>query len=111
MRDIPYCVAHGSGAAAQAAAILSESKWIVEPLVARVNEDLCSGCGVCESVCSYDAVRIEEIAGKKLAKVTEGLCRGCGICGAACPVGAIKMPHYTKDQVVAQVKAVLEEVR
>ena len=111
LRDIPYCVAHGSGAAAQAAAILGESKWIVEPLVARVNEELCSGCGVCESVCSYDAVRIEEIAGKKLAKVTEGLCRGCGICGAACPVGAIKMPHYTKDQVVAQVKAVLEEVR
>ncbi|MDH5375264.1 MAG: CoB--CoM heterodisulfide reductase iron-sulfur subunit A family protein [Candidatus Bathyarchaeota archaeon] len=111
LKDIPFSVAHGSGAAAQAASILGKSKWVVEPLVARVNEDLCSGCGICESVCSYDAVRIEEIGGKNLAKVTEGLCRGCGICGGACPVGAITMPHYTSEQVVAQVRAVLEEVK
>lgn len=110
LKDIPYSVAHGSAAAAQAAAILSKSTWIIEPLVARVNEDVCSGCGICESVCSYDAVRIEEVNIKRLAKVTEGLCRGCGICSAACPVGAITMPHYTNKQVVAQVRAVLEEV-
>jgi heterodisulfide reductase subunit A len=111
LKDIPYCVAHGSGAAARAATILNKSKWLVEPLVANVNEDLCSGCGVCESVCGYDALRIEQNDTKKVANVTEGLCRGCGMCAAACPVGAITMPHYTSEQVVAQAKAVLEKVR
>ncbi|MCK4477124.1 CoB--CoM heterodisulfide reductase iron-sulfur subunit A family protein [Candidatus Bathyarchaeota archaeon] len=111
LKDIPYSVSQGSSAAAQAATILSKPTWIVEPLVARVNEDICSGCGVCESVCGYDAVRIEKIGEKELAKVTEGLCRGCGICSATCPSGAITMPLYTKAQVVAQVKTALEEVK
>jgi len=108
LKDIPYSVAQGSGAAAQAAAILSKSTWIIEPLVAIVNKDLCSGCGMCESVCSYDAVRIEKTEGKELAKVIEGLCRGCGTCSAACRVGAITMPLYTDAQVLAQIKAGLE---
>ncbi|MDH5447628.1 MAG: CoB--CoM heterodisulfide reductase iron-sulfur subunit A family protein [Candidatus Bathyarchaeota archaeon] len=111
LKDIPYSVSQGSGAAAQAAAVLSKPTWIIEPVVARVNEDLCSGCGVCESVCGYDAVRIEKTDGKELAKVTEGLCRGCGICGATCPAGAITMPLYTEAQVIAQVRAVLEKVK
>ncbi len=44
LKDIPYSVAQGSAAAAQAATVLNKSSWIVEPLVAKVNEDLCSGC-------------------------------------------------------------------
>jgi len=111
LKDIPYSVSQGSAAAAQAASVLSKPTWIIEPLVARVNEELCSGCGICESVCGYKAVRIEKTDGKKLAKVTEGLCRGCGICGATCPTGAITMPLYTNEQVTAQVRAVLEETK
>ena len=111
LKDIPYSVSQGSGAAALAATVLSKLTWIIAPLVAKVNEDICSGCGVCESVCGYDAVKIEKINGKESAKVTEGLCRGCGICSAACPAGAITMPLYTKEQVIAQLRAVLEKVK
>ena len=111
LKDIPYSVSQGSGAAALAATVLSKPTWIIAPLVAKVNEDICSGCGVCESVCGYDAVRIEKINGKELAKVTEGLCRECGICSAACPAGAITMPLYTKEQVIAQLRTVLEKVK
>jgi heterodisulfide reductase subunit A len=72
-----------------------------------VNEDLCSGCRVCESVCGYHAINVEKMGDKELAKVAEGLCRGCGICSSACPMDAISMPNYTDTQVVAQVRAVL----
>ena len=108
LKDIPYSVAQGSGVAAQAAAVLSQKAWAVEPIVARVNEDACSGCKVCESVCSYHAINIENIKGKDLAKVTEGLCRGCGICASSCPVDAITMPNYTDEQIMAQIKAVMQ---
>jgi heterodisulfide reductase subunit A len=108
LKDIPYSVAQGSAAAAQAAAVLSKPSWTVEPIVARVNEDLCSGCRICESVCGYHAINVEKTGDEELAKVSEGLCRGCGICSSSCPMDAITMPYYTDEQVIAQVRAVLE---
>lgn len=106
LKDIPYSVSQGSAAAAQAAGVLSKQTWPVEPIVAQVNEDHCSGCRVCESVCGYHAVNLEKKGEKEVAKITEGLCRGCGICSSACPMDAISMPNYTDAQVVAQIKAV-----
>jgi heterodisulfide reductase subunit A len=109
LKDIPYSVAHGSAAAAQAASILSKETWAVEPLVAKVNEDLCSGCRICETACPYHAIAVEKVGDKELAKVTEGLCRSCGICSSACPMDAITMPDYSDTQIVAQVKAATEK--
>ncbi|MEM2119079.1 MAG: CoB--CoM heterodisulfide reductase iron-sulfur subunit A family protein [Candidatus Bathyarchaeia archaeon] len=108
LKDIPYSVAQGSAAAAQAAAVLGKQSWLVEPIVANVNEDSCSGCKICESVCAYHAINIEKIGDRQIAKVTEGLCRGCGLCASACPTDSIRMPHYTDTQITAQIKAVLE---
>ena len=108
LKDIPYSVAQGSAAAAQAATVLGKETWTVEPLVAKVNEDLCSGCRICESACGYHAINVEKVGDKQLAKVTEGLCRGCGICSSACPMDAIIMPNYSDKQIVAQVRAVTE---
>jgi heterodisulfide reductase subunit A len=107
LKDIPYSVAHGSAAAAQAASVLGKGTWIVEPLIAQVNEDLCSGCRICESACGFNAIRVEKFGDKTLAKVAEGLCRGCGVCSSACPMDAIKMPNYSDKQIVTQVQAVM----
>jgi heterodisulfide reductase subunit A len=109
LKDIPYSVAQGSAAAAQVAAVLNKPNWIVEPLVAKVNEETCSGCRVCESACAYHAINVEKVGDKQLAKVTEGLCRGCGICSSACPMDAITMPNYSDRQIAAQIGAVLQK--
>ena len=109
LKDIPYSVAQGSAAAAQAASVLSKDKWAVEPLVARINEDQCSGCKVCESACGHNAIKVETKGDKAVAKVDEGLCRGCGICSSACPMDAITMPNYSDCQIVAQIQAVMKK--
>jgi heterodisulfide reductase subunit A len=109
LKDIPYSVAQGSAAAAQVASILSKDSWSVEPIVAKVNQDLCSGCKVCESTCGYKAINVEKIGDKQVAKVAEGLCQGCGICSSACPMDAITMPNYSDKQIVAQIEAVMEK--
>jgi len=109
LKDIPYSVAQGSAAAAQAASVLGKGSWTVEPLVARVNEDLCSGCRVCESACSYRAINVEKVGDKSVAKINEGLCRGCGICSSACPMDAVIMPNYSDCQIVAQIQAVMKK--
>jgi heterodisulfide reductase subunit A len=109
LKDIPYSVAQGSAAAAQAASVLRKDSWLVEPLVAEVNADLCSGCKVCASACSYNAIRIEKVGDKETARIIEGLCRGCGICSSACPMDAIKMPNYSDRQITAQIGAVMQK--
>ena len=109
LKDIPYSVAQGSAAAAQVASVLSRDSWSIEPLIAQINEDLCSGCGVCESACSYRAISLQRKGDKSVAKVADGLCRGCGICSSACPMDAVKMPNYSDNQIVAQIQAVTEK--
>ncbi|RLF97549.1 MAG: disulfide reductase [Candidatus Wolframiiraptor sp.] len=109
-KDIPDSVAHASGAAAKVIELLSKGEFEIEPLKAIVNPDFCSGCGICESICPFDAIEMkaETVNGEKLvAEVIEVKCQGCGTCASACPTHAIKMQHYTNEQILAQVHAAL----
>jgi len=112
-KDIPDTVAQASGAAAKVIDLLSKGELELEPLRAVVDEDLCSGCRVCESLCPFSAIEVKK-EGKKgseklKAEVIEAMCQGCGLCSAACPTGAIKIQQYSKEQIVAQVDAALAE--
>src|SRR5690554_4535984 len=69
--------------------------------VIEINQDLCSRCYVCQSVCPYDAIKRDE-NGKVEIDIKE--CQVCGICYSACPVSAIKMKYYTYDELTDYVK-------
>ncbi len=51
----------------------------------EVDDDLCSGCGVCIAVCPYDANKLEKT--EEGLKSTVGVlkCKRCGTCVSACP--------------------------
>jgi heterodisulfide reductase subunit A len=108
-KDIPDTVAQASGAAAKVIDLLASGEIELEPLKAVVDEDLCSGCRLCEPVCPFLAIEVKsgttEGAERLRAKVVEAMCQGCGLCVSACPTKAIKMCHYTDAQVLAQVEA------
>jgi len=63
----------------------------LQPEIAEieVNKDLCSGCGVCVTVCPYDAARLEKSDEGLVAVIDDLKCKRCGLCTAACPAGAI----------------------
>jgi heterodisulfide reductase subunit A len=44
-----------------------------------------------------------------VATVVEAACAGCGACGAQCQFNAITMRHFTDEQLLNQVRAVLAE--
>jgi heterodisulfide reductase subunit A len=35
------------------------------------------------------------------------LCKGCGACAVTCPSKAIRLQHFTPDQILAQVEALV----
>ncbi len=104
-KDIPDVVAQAKGAAASALGPLSMGRVLVDPLSCVINEDLCAGCRICMSVCPYGALSHDEEKG--VSAVTDVLCKGCGTCAAACPAGAISMNHFTSEQMLAQVVALI----
>jgi len=106
---IEESISQACAATARAATILSKKALEVEGAIASVDEDLCSGCRICESVCEYVAIEMIEKEGKQRAHVLEALCKGCGVCGSSCPTGSISMLHFTDDQIIAQVRAALVE--
>jgi heterodisulfide reductase subunit A len=107
---IEESIAQACGAAARATTILSKPTLEMEGIIANANEDLCSGCRICEYLCPYGAIEMKDKNGKTIAHVIEALCKGCGACGTACPTKAITMGHFTTEEILAQVKATLLEV-
>jgi heterodisulfide reductase subunit A len=102
-------IAQACASAARAATILSKRTLETEGIVANVDEDLCSGCRICEYLCPYGAIEMKDKEGKTIAHVIEALCKGCGVCGTACPTKAIALGHFTTEEIMAQVKAALRE--
>jgi heterodisulfide reductase subunit A len=100
--DIREAMASGMAAAGQALAALVEGReLVISPVVARVDEDGCSGCGICVGQCPYKAVSVN--AERRVAEVNPALCKGCGTCVAGCPSGAMEAVHFTDAQIQAEI--------
>ena len=74
----------------------------------EINQDLCSRCRVCYSVCPYEAINYDEKADKMEIDLQK--CQVCGICPSACPVAAIEVAYYDYDQLVDYVDRVRKKV-
>jgi NAD-dependent dihydropyrimidine dehydrogenase PreA subunit len=57
---------------------------------ARIDKELCTGCGICHDRCYFGAIAWEEGEGSTCAVIADK-CMGCGLCQSKCPVDAIKM--------------------
>jgi len=85
--------------------VFAKENLLHEPIIAGVDEDLCSGCAICVGVCPYDARIINKEKG--IAEVNEVLCEGCGACTAACPSGAAQQRNFTDEQISKMIEAIL----
>jgi len=106
-RDIPDTVSHASGAASKVMVMISSDILEREPIIARVDEDLCSGCKICISVCPYDAREFN--AANNIVDVNPAKCEACGSCVAACPSGASQQLNFSDYQISGMLKAILSK--
>jgi len=115
-KDIPDTVATASAASVKACGLLSHEKLPIDPQIARVNVEICSGCLACKEVCPFGAIEKEEIVDRItqekrwVAKVAPSLCNGCGACNTACRPGAIDLDGFTEEQIFGQIESLTADM-
>jgi heterodisulfide reductase subunit A len=72
----------------------------------EVDEEICGKCGICRSVCPYEAITIPN---DEYPQFDPLLCQSCGLCVSSCPTRALKTASYGYDLIDIQVEAVLSE--
>jgi coenzyme F420-reducing hydrogenase delta subunit len=80
--------------------------------VSQVNKFRCTGCGICESVCNFNAIHLapdKDYQDHKKANVNINACEGCGACVAACPTAALDQTCFSNLQMVSQIETFLKD--
>jgi ferredoxin len=72
--------------------------------LAHVDEAICKGCGTCESVCPFEAVKVNGTAAVKC-----DACMGCGVCESQCPNGAMSLVRDDRKGIPLDVRMLAKE--
>jgi heterodisulfide reductase subunit A len=107
-KDIPATVAQGAAASARVQGMISTGIVKIEPIVATIDAERCSGCKICNNLCPFNA--IEFLVDNEVSYINSALCKGCGTCVAACPAQAISGAHYSNEQIFAEIEGLLYDV-
>lgn len=114
-KDIPDTVAQAGAAASKVIGLLARGKIESNPMIMKVNNAKCSGCGACVPICPYHAIQLEEVTLREnsrkvtrtVASVNPSLCQGCGACTVACRPGAADLLGFTNEGIMREMEALL----
>ena len=106
-KPIDESISQAQAAASRAVTLLSSLELSVSGMVALIDPNFCSLCGVCVSVCPYSAPKFNEKTGK--AEIQPTLCKGCGLCAASCRSGAIHLKGFDTGQIMAMIESCMFE--
>ncbi len=104
-KSIDESITQAQAAAARAAIPLAKGMVMAEPIVSSVEPERCFGCGICEYLCPYGSIKVNETGAGPKAETITASCKGCGICASKCPRRAISMGRFTADQILSQIDA------
>jgi len=108
-KDISDTVTQALAAAGKIQTMFSNETLMADPLIAEVQQDMCSGCGVCVEICPYDARVMDDF--KRISAVNQAVCQGCGACVAACPNKACELANSTTTQFIRMIDDFTRKVR
>ncbi len=111
-KPVNEAVTQGRAAASRALTLLAKKDSLfTSGIIAVVDSNKCSECGVCVSICPYSAPAFAtggRFEGK--AEVNAVLCKGCGLCVASCRSGALHLKGFDTNQIFSQIFALGEVV-
>lgn len=105
-KGIEDSIAQALATVSRATTYLTKDEIEAQGVVAVVRPLRCTGCGMCELVCPYNAISVQEDERLgKIAVVNSALCKGCGTCSANCRCGAVDLLGFTNEQLSLVIKA------
>jgi len=78
-----------------------------EVVAVKQNEDYCSNCSICSTLCPYEALKKEPETGKILLEIEK--CQVCGLCYSACPAKAIDTIYYDVASLIRYLERAKQE--
>ncbi len=67
---------------------MQEFRYLENVTTLKLDEERCTGCGMCETVCPHTVFKVEK---SKAYFADRDACIECGACTANCPVEAISV--------------------
>lgn len=99
---IDESISQAEAAASRAMTILARDELSAGGPVCVVKTWKCSECGVCWTICPYQAIT-RGTDGK--ASVNQALCKGCGVCVSSCRSGALDLGSVSNEQTWSAIRA------
>jgi heterodisulfide reductase subunit A2 len=109
-KNVTESVQSALSGAAKISALLKGGTILLDPIVARVDAEVCTWCGKCAEVCEYNALKEVEAESKHIAAVNKATCTGCGICAPVCPVNAIEIAQYTDSEIEGMIDGFMQTI-
>jgi len=69
-----------------------------QTVAVKLNEEYCSRCSICSSLCPFEAIKKEPETGKIILEIEK--CQVCGLCYSTCPATAISSVYYDTDSLI-----------
>jgi len=106
-KNISDTLSQADGAASKAEVPMMKGYTKSVGIIAAIDDDRCSGCKMCISVCPYGAIDFNKE--DEIADITDVLCKGCGSCASVCPSNAITQKGFDDDQISAMIRSALTD--
>ena len=104
-KNIMESVNSALSAATKSFSYVSKGELETEPIIAKIDKDLCSWCGSCADACPFDAIKKSQDGAKSIAVVNNSVCKGCGMCLPVCVPDAIDLIAYSNREIESMIDA------
>jgi len=99
-KDYHTAIAESNEVALQIISLLSRDYLLADISGIDIDYDKCGLCGLCMSVCPFNAISCED----DRITIDDFKCKGCGVCVSICPTKALEMNVITREKILRSIE-------